>query len=392
MKIIPFPTGGEGADPELIAGLEAALAGATAPGADAWRELSSDIRALAPAIDPGFERALRERLGPVTAPEAERHRRPAHVRRRGLARRPRALVLGGAGALAALVIALVTVGAFTSESPDRAITLGRAPQPGSGATRNGPARAQAAPQLKSDEAPAVGPAVSAPANSTSAGRVQQLGASLTLAGTPGEVQALAAGVSRIVNSEGGYVTSSQVQVETAAPSSATLQASVPSGHLTRTLAALGRLGAIRAESQSLQDITDAYEAAKRALGDALAERSALLRALAAASTQGQIESLHRRLAIAGGAIEQARSAFGAIAGEAANSTIEVTVLGDAKAAGQGLTLSRGLHDAGRVLTVALAVLLIGLAALIPLFAVGLAMGLVLRAVRRSARERALGGR
>jgi hypothetical protein len=213
---------------------------------------------------------------------------------------------------------------------------------------------------------------------------------MTLAGTPSEVQKLADGVGRIATGEGGYVTNSQVQVEAKGTSSATLQLSVPSGRLARTLAALGRLGSVRAETQSLQDITGAYDSDRRALGDALAERAALLRALAAAATQGEIESLHQRLALAGSAIKRASAAFAAISASAGNSAVEVTVLGEAQAGGHGLTLGRGLHDAGRVLTVALVLALIGLAALIPLLAAGIALALVLRALRRGARERALG--
>ena len=164
---------------------------------------------------------------------------------------------------------------------------------------------------------------------------------------------------------------SQVQVEKQGSSNATLNLSVPSARLARTLAALGRLGAVRAETQSQQDITDSYGAAKRALADAVAERAALLRALGAAATQAEIESLHRRLALSGRAIARARTAFGSISRQAANANVEVTVLGDGHPSSGGLTLHSGLHDAGRVLEVALIVLLIGLAALVPLLLVGL---------------------
>jgi hypothetical protein len=221
--------------------------------------------------------------------------------------------------------------------------------------------------------------------------VQQLGASLTLGTPAGEVQKVADGVSRVVIAEGGYVANSQVQVEKQGSSNATLNLSVPSARLTRTLASLGRLGAVRAETQSQQDITDSYGAAKRALADAVAERAALLRALAAATTQGEIESLHRRLALSGAAIARARSAFGAISRQAGNANVEVTVLGDPNTSGTSLTLHSGLHDAGRVLEVALVVLLIALAALVPLLLVGLAIAMAARAMRRGARERALRG-
>ncbi len=407
MKIIPFPGGEHELDAVEIAALEAAVSGGQAPGAGAWRELGADIRALAPSIDGEFEASLHQRLAaPHEAPEnaagAARGRRKW---RRWTSVPParRVLSLGGAGAMVALVIAVIIV-----SSPS-----GPASRPPAGAPASGSARSSAAvkpgtAEPSSTHGPAVSagtaanaPAVSAatpvpapapgPASGSDTGRVQQLGASLTLAGSPEEVQKLADGVSRIVIAEGGFVSSSQVQVERGATNSATLLVSVPSARLSQTLAALGRLGPVRAETQSLQDITSTYDSARSALAEAVAERGALLRALAHAVTQGEIESLHRRLAIVGGTIERDRAAFAHVAGQAANASLEVDVLGEAHPAGGGLTLRRGLHDAGRVLTVALAVLLIGLAALVPLLAVGLILGLTARALRRAARERALGG-
>lgn len=69
--------------------------------------------------------------------------------------------------------------------------------------------------------------------------------------------------------------------------------------------------------------------------------------------------------------------------------MEVTVVGNGHASSEGLTLTRGLHDAEGVLTVTLDVLLVLVATLVPLALVlaGLATGL--RAWRRYHRERAL---
>ena len=146
---------------------------------------------------------------------------------------------------------------------------------------------------------------------------------------------------------------------------------------------------MRAESQSLQDITDAYDAARRRLADATAERQALLRALSRAVTQGQIDSLRERLSQARSAIAQARSSLQAVSRRASTAEVEVTVVGNGHASSEGLTLTRGLHDAEGVLTVTLDVLLVLVATLVPLALVlaGLVTGL--RAWRRYHRERAL---
>jgi hypothetical protein len=178
-----------------------------------------------------------------------------------------------------------------------------------------------------------------------------------------------------------------VQQQAQGASEATLDLKIPSAKLSTALAALGRLAPIRAESQSSQDITSEYDAAHRDLADAVAERHALLQALSRAVTQAQIESLHQQISLAAGAITRAQSALRTVSQQAASSTLEVTVLGDAHA--EGLTLHRGLHDAGRVLTVALVLLLIGAAILVPLAAVCLALLAGARAWRRHLRERTL---
>jgi hypothetical protein len=172
-------------------------------------------------------------------------------------------------------------------------------------------------------------------------------------------------------------------------SSATLVLQLPSAKLVTAIGSLSQLAPMRAESQSLQDITSEYDGARTKLSDAVAARQALLRALARATTQGQIESVRARLSLAGAAVVRARSAFEAVAKRGSSSTVEVTVSGDTHAAGGGSTLKRGLDDAGDVLTTALAVLLVALAVLFPLAIVAALVAFGSRSVRRRLRERAL---
>jgi len=228
----------------------------------------------------------------------------------------------------------------------------------------------------------VGGAGSAP------GRVQQLGASISLSATPSEVQTVADRVSRLAVSDGGFVQSSHVNVEQNA-GEANLELSLPSAKLSGALAALGRLAPVRAESQSLQDITNTYNAAAQRLADATTERQALLRALAKASTEGQIDSLRERLSQNQGRITQARSALQTVSQHASAAEVEVTVVGDAHTRSEGFTLHRGLHDAGRVLVVTLVVLLIAAAILVPLALLLLALLTARRAWLRYRRERVL---
>jgi hypothetical protein len=221
--------------------------------------------------------------------------------------------------------------------------------------------------------------------------VQQLGASIRLATTPGEVQETADRVSRIATSDGGYTQSSHVNTGEGA-GEANLTLSLPSAKLSAALASLGGLAPVRAESQTLQDITNTYDTARQRLNDATAERQALLRALAKASTEGEIDSLRERIAQNRGAIANAHTAFREVSQRASTSEVEVTVVGDKSAGSEGLSINRGLHDAGRVLVVTLAILLIAAAVLLPLALAAAALATGRRAWRRRQRERVLDAR
>ena len=408
MRIVPFPGGDEaGLEDAWHAELEAALNGEEKSAvADSWRELRADVRALAPTMTPEFEERLRERLAergarrlraaaPVEPSRAPRRRRFARLRPAG--RLGLAAGLVGSVAVAA-VVAVVVVGSgrggagpIVSAPAERAAPSGLGVGAAAGTSRAAEGAAGAS------AAGAGGASASAPAAGVEAGasgRVQQRAATVSLSASASEVQAVADRVARLATSVGGFVQSSQVQA--LAPregtSHAELDLRLPSAKLMAAVAALGQLAPVRSESQSLQDITDTYDAARQRLGDAMAERQALLRALAGATTEGQIDSLRERLAQARRAIAQAQSAFRAVSQLASTSEVEVTVLGDTHAASEGLTLHRGLHDAGKVLVVALVVVLIALAVLAPLALLVLALATGRRAWRRYQRERVLDGR
>jgi hypothetical protein len=87
--------------------------------------------------------------------------------------------------------------------------------------------------------------------------VQQLAASITLDSSPQNLQATSDQVAQLTVRDGGYVQSSNVQVQQQGASEATLALRLPSARLAAALAAIGRLAPVRAENQSLQDITGA---------------------------------------------------------------------------------------------------------------------------------------
>jgi hypothetical protein len=395
MRVVPFPTRDETrAEQVWLAELEAALGGnSNDPGAISWRELRADVRGLAPAMRPEFAHELRARL-------EQEHKRPYGMsnptrRARGLgwlaAHRPQAVALasGLAALIAAGAIVIPSGGGGGVPSRDGALSrLGVSSGPA--VMRSTPAHVQEEPAVVPRAA--AGASNSAVAPSSSAGaqaRLQQRAASVTLGASPGEVQTVADDVARLATSVGGYVQSSHVQVRRESSGGAEMTLSIPSAKLDSTLASLGRIAPLRAESQSTQDITNSFEAATRRLSDLKAERQALLRALSGASTQGQIDSLRERLSGVSDAIAQAQKEVQSVSRRAANSEVEVTVEGAGHVAGEGLTLHRGLHDAGHVLIVALDVLLIGAAVLVPLALVLALAFAAARVLRRQRRERIL---
>jgi hypothetical protein len=418
----PFPARGERTPEEAWqAELDAMLAGDRA-GADAasWRELRADVRSLAPSMTPEFEMQLSERLAkrasPAWSASPSRHPASHRARRPAWLRTPSHLGGGAAAAVLALMIAAAIIVAAPHLTPhrDSEATSSSSSARASGTTAVAPgAHADSAPSAGTATHGAVTPGAvfqgavehkeastsSAPAAPEAApalsavepapGRKQQLAASISLAPTPGEVQATADRVAQLVVSDGGYVESSHVQVQQTGASEATLSLSLPSAKLSAALASLGGLAPVSAESQSLQDITSAYDSARQRLTDETAERQALLHALSLASTQGQIDSLRERLAQSRTAIAEAQSALQAVSRRSSNAEVEVTVLGDRSSGSEGLTLHRGLHEAGRVLTVTLVVLLVAVAVLLPL-ALLLLAGLSARSAwRKHRREGAL---
>jgi hypothetical protein len=429
MKLVPSPGRHEDAWHDEI---EAALHGQDDSAAgQAWRELAADVRALVPPMGADFERLLSDRVAEWTAgpPDGEasperrlprrgfkRLRLPSGPLRlpSGPLRRPSVRLrlpspgrLRAAGLLVTVVCTLAVAGLIaaslqpsgqSARNETRPVSAGpaRSLQGDLGPSAPGTAAAagSAAPGAPSGaskagraEAAASAPAVSE-GEVSAPGHVQRQAASVTLASSPGEVQSLADRVARLAVSDGGFVQSSQVDEQTQGASEATLELNIPSAKLSDALAALGRLAPIRAENQSSQDITSEYDAARRNLADAVAERKALLQALARAVTQAQVESLRQQISLAAGTITRDQSALRAVSRQASSSALEVTVVGDATHA-EGLTLQRGLHDAGRVLTVALVVLLIGAAVLVPLAIVCVVLLAGARAWRRHMRERAL---
>jgi len=218
-------------------------------------------------------------------------------------------------------------------------------------------------------------------------RFQQRSASLTLAAPRREIDRVASQVAQVTADLGGFVSSSSISSN----QGGSLELRVPSDRLDTAIQRLSRLGRVRELSRRTVDITSNVVSARERLGDARAERKALLEQLANAVTVNETESIRERLEIVSREISRARRSLSRVNNRANFADVSV-----------GLVASRGgdddegawtprdaFDDALRVLEVAAGVALIAAAVLLPLALIWLLAWLARRGVTRRRRERAL---
>ena len=248
-------------------------------------------------------------------------------------------------------------------------------------------------------APTFGSAASsgagAPAPQSNGRKIVQ-SAQLALNTPPAKIDAVAQEVFDVVGAQNGIVSHSSVTASGGPGAYAQFQLSVPSGNLQQTMTALSRLrfASVSSRTDTTQDVNNQYVGDVRALSDAKALRTALLKQLAQAVTTAQIDSLQAQIHDADAQISSDQSTLNALNHQVNYSQIQVTINGAEivpvrHPGASGFTLGKAAHDAGRVLTVAAGVALITLAALVPI-ALLVALGLwVTTAIRRRRREQAL---
>jgi hypothetical protein len=364
-------------DPAVAAeleALEAALAGDPAAEPE-LAALVRDVRAQAPAMEPGFRARLDERVaeGFAKAPRRKPQRRRSLVPALGVA---------GCG-LAAIVAVVVAGGGGGASNGSSASRTGVAES--ATAQRDSSAGAGAGTASSSAAAPVAPQAKTAPSR-----RVER---TTRLELTTTDVQGAADGVVRATQASGGFVQSSQVSSGDG-NGSASFTLRVPTSRLDDAIARLSKLGHVRALQQSAQDVTGAYNGASARLTEAKATRRALLRALAKATTTEQISSLRARIADNRRDIERYQAQFNAVRRRADLATVDVEVIGrphksQPAPGGGSWTPGDAARDALRVLEVSAGVALIGLAVLVPLGLLGIAAGLAGGVYRRRRREAAL---
>jgi hypothetical protein len=244
------------------------------------------------------------------------------------------------------------------------------------------------------------PAVTAPqAGSTPAGaaRAVESDASLALVAPRGRVQQVADGAIAATDRLGGIVETSNVTVAAQGGSQATLALEVPSGALDRTLAAISALAHVSSRAQDTQDITDPTNAARQRLTESRDERTALLRQLGRATTPNQVASIRGQLGLVDGRIANDEASLQKLVGHASMASVSVTVaeagravvVGGDRGSSSPWRPAHALVAALGVLEAVFAVLVVGLAGVVPAAALAVLAWWAVGVVRRRRRQGAL---
>jgi hypothetical protein len=222
-------------------------------------------------------------------------------------------------------------------------------------------------------------------------------AQLALGAPADRIEAVAQEVFDVVGNQHGIVEHSSVTANGGPGAYAEFQLSIPSANLSQALSELSKMqyAHVTSRTDSSQDVNRQFVDERGQLREAQALRTSLLKQLAAAVTTEQVDSIRARLHDVDARIGSIKSALDALNHRVAFSRLDVTInAGSAPvpahhSPNHGFTLGRAVHDAGRVLTVVAGVVLITLAAMVP---IGLVMGLAISIgapIRRRRREHAL---
>ncbi|MCW2990921.1 MAG: hypothetical protein JWM73_1515 [Solirubrobacterales bacterium] len=351
--------------------------------------IADEARASAEPMPPGLALRLEAALGNGFALSRPRRRDPWWSKALAPA--------GGLAAVVVLVVVFATVGGDSGgNSSDSGSSSGGtalvAPNADSAASGSSTAAKDTGQSSSSVAAPSLPP--EAARDAAGIPRRVQRAADLTIATPSAKLQDTSDAVGRTADRLGGYVQRSDVAAR-GGSGQATFDLRIPAARLDEALATLARLGHVRSRTQQSQDITARFVSARSRLQDARAERQALLRALAEATTSQEIDSINGRLDIARARIAAAKGdLFGArrAANMARVGVTVVGVAGDEGATGAGggdWTPGQALEDALGVLSVATGVLIVALAGAVPAALVAMLALLAWRAHRRRSRELAL---
>jgi hypothetical protein len=393
-----------------LGAIDAALGGETVAAEHVrLAELALAMRALRPRPSDEFVQALDVRAArgfcherDETPPRNRASHRPASARHEGTRRLKSLRAALPALGLGVAVLLAVAVAVSLSRSGDR-----RVAQPAHTSVRAGPAyggapAVQRAPLVTSPSgankgsdqtfnAPAAGAPGASAAPAAGATRLLERTSTLDIGVAQDSIQSAAQRVFTLASAFGGYVKQSNVSSGGPLQGGASFDVRLPSANLPAAIAALSHLGHVRSENDTTNDVTDQLSSLQRSLGGFQAERPSLLRQLAAASEAQPAASLKARLHAVEARISQLQGALRALSARIAYTSLALSLTRESSggAASGDLTPGAAAGDAARILDAALAVLVIGAAAVLPLAAIVLVGWIAVVLLRRRLREQAL---
>ncbi len=346
------------------------------------RLLAGDLAGAKPLPPAGWQQAMDAKFladGP--------RRQEARPARRSWLNAHRGAMGALAAACAAAAVAVPALsGAGGPQAPRKPAAVAAAPSAPAGteALRSDAARPE-------DAAPAA--AEAGAASPQAAGRAQTRSAALQVSVKDAEqaAQQAMAAADRL----GGWVISADIGSQARAGQAA-LQLAVPSGRLSRAMAALSGLGEVISRSQRIDDVTSQRDSLADQLALARAERSAALNALARARTAAAEQAARQRLAAAQAQLRTYRSSLASLRQKIATSSISLTLSSGRQASPSpapsspgGYTVAKALDAAGRILEAGAAYLILALSVLAPLAVLAGAAAWMIARRRAAARRAAL---
>jgi hypothetical protein len=365
----------------------------------ALRRLPSDefVQALDARAAHGFRRERRK----SPANETLRGSSSARIEGRGRLENLRtaipALGLGVAVLLAVAVAVSVSRsggGRVAAPVPNSTLAAPRGPlvKAPAAATAGASTAAPQGPLVKAPAAATAGASTAAPAFGAGApARQLERTSTLDVGVAQDSIQSAAQRVFTLASAFGGYVKQSNVSSGASGQGGASFDVRLPSANLAAAIAALSHLGHVRSENDTTNDVTDQLGSLQRSLGGLQAERSSLLRQLAGASEAQQSAALKARLHGVEARISQVQGELRALTAriDYTSLALSLTPESSAGATSGDLTPGAAAGDAARILDAALAVLLIGAAAALPIAVMILAGWIAVALLRRRLREQAL---
>ena len=365
-------------------------------------ELERELRAERPEIDSDFARKLDDwaaagfSRGGEPGPAPKRQwKLPTIKPQRWLA------PAGGVAVLIALVVGVTSLdpSTGTDDSADgggEALSVGEQSTPPTQASPDG-GGASERQLLQKDVAGVVEDARLRPVPSgrTAHGKIAQ-DVSLALASSPEDFRNTADGVLDVVDEHGGFVLRSSVSggdpdVEGAQPGRANFETRIPAGELQAAIASLSDLGHVVSRTDGAKDITNRFNDAKQRIDTYTRARDRLLERLENATTETEQEAIRRQLRIVEAQLADAQDDLDNAQQRVQLVPVSLTVAADSSVTGDDGEWGIGdaFDDAGKVLTVAGGVLVIGAAALLPIAILAFLAWLVADRARQRARERTL---